>query len=73
LPSPNSLLIVAGLEIYRLEQKYTRRKARPGETPEAYYANGEYIYAPMAPIRPKRTAKVPANVKVQEVKSNSKA
>lgn len=32
------------LEIYRLEQRYTRRRNRPGIYATAQYVDGEYIY-----------------------------
>ncbi|ODH39514.1 hypothetical protein ACO22_01851 [Paracoccidioides brasiliensis] len=35
----------AKLELYRLEQRYARRKNRSTFTTGAQYVNGEYIYA----------------------------
>ncbi|KAL1989859.1 hypothetical protein VTN49DRAFT_7056 [Thermomyces lanuginosus] len=32
------------LEVYRLEQRYTRRRNRPGIYATAQYVDGEYIY-----------------------------
>jgi len=34
------------LEVFRLEQRYMRRRNR--DTPKAQYVNGEYIYTPTA-------------------------
>jgi hypothetical protein len=34
------------LEVFRLEQRYMRRRNR--DTPKAQYVDGEYIYAPTA-------------------------
>jgi len=34
-----------GLELYRLEQRYTRREKRTTFTSEAHYVDGEYVYA----------------------------
>ncbi|KAG9190406.1 hypothetical protein G6011_08494 [Alternaria panax] len=35
----------ARLELYRLEQRYTRREKRTTFISEAQYVNGEYVYA----------------------------
>ncbi|KAF2877879.1 hypothetical protein BDV95DRAFT_480503 [Massariosphaeria phaeospora] len=35
----------ARLELYRLEQRYTRREKRTTFFSDAQYVNGEYIYA----------------------------
>ncbi|ETN42847.1 uncharacterized protein HMPREF1541_02005 [Cyphellophora europaea CBS 101466] len=34
------------IELYRLEQKYTRRKNRSTFTTGAQYVDGEYVYQP---------------------------
>lgn len=36
---------VAGLELYRLEQRYTRREKRTTFISDAQYVDGEYVYA----------------------------
>ena len=33
------------IELFRLEQRYTRRRGREGFTSEAQYVDGEYIYS----------------------------
>jgi len=38
-------LIIPGLELYRLEQRYTRRDKRTTFFSDAQYVDGEYIYA----------------------------
>ncbi|KAH8724497.1 hypothetical protein GQ44DRAFT_618264 [Phaeosphaeriaceae sp. PMI808] len=35
----------ARLELYRLEQRYTRREKRTTFISDAQYVNGEYVYA----------------------------
>ncbi|KAF2853667.1 hypothetical protein T440DRAFT_389010 [Plenodomus tracheiphilus IPT5] len=39
----------ARLELYRLEQRYTRREKRTTFTSEAQYIDGEYVYASPSP------------------------
>ena len=53
-PAPPAaiLRVEEELELYRLEQRYTRRKNRVGFTSDAQYVNGEYIYTtPLQPVR----------------------
>ncbi|KAG7008995.1 structural maintenance of chromosomes protein 6 [Physcia stellaris] len=33
------------IELFRLEQRYTRRRGRDGFSSEAQYVNGEYLYS----------------------------
>jgi hypothetical protein len=37
--------VYLGLELYRLEQRYTRREKRTTFISEAQYVDGEYVYA----------------------------
>ncbi|KAH9861868.1 hypothetical protein J1614_011621 [Plenodomus biglobosus] len=39
----------ARLELYRLEQRYTRREKRTTFISEAQYVDGEYVYASSSP------------------------
>lgn len=45
---PNSL----GLELYRLEQRYTRREKRTTFISDARYVDGEYVYGQAAVASP---------------------
>lgn len=36
--------LLSGIELFRLEQRYTRRKNRSTFVSEAQYVDGEYIY-----------------------------
>jgi hypothetical protein len=36
--------LYAGLELYRLEQRYTRREKRTTFISDAQYVDGEYVY-----------------------------
>ncbi|OCL11530.1 hypothetical protein AOQ84DRAFT_286993 [Glonium stellatum] len=47
--------IQAKLELYRLEQRYTRREKRTTFISEAQYVDGEYIYA-SSPVSTKSTS-----------------
>ena len=38
-------IYVLGIELFRLEQRYTRRKNRSGFVSDAQYVDGEYIYS----------------------------
>lgn len=40
--------IIIGIELFRLEQRYTRRKNRSGFVSDAQYVDGEYIYTTVA-------------------------
>jgi hypothetical protein len=42
---PQALTTTTGLELYRLEQRYTRREKRSTFISEAQYVDGEYVYA----------------------------
>ena len=44
LEAPQQLTATAGLELYRLEQRYTRREKRSTFISEARYVDGEYVY-----------------------------
>ena len=44
-----------GLELYRLEQRYTRREKRSTFISDAQYVDGEYIYA-SGPPSPKTSS-----------------
>lgn len=43
-PTP-AFLPITGLELFRLEQRYTRRKNRSGFVSDAQYVDGEYVYS----------------------------
>ena len=43
-PTP-AFLQITGLELFRLEQRYTRRKNRSGFVSDAQYVDGEYVYS----------------------------
>ncbi|OCK96537.1 uncharacterized protein K441DRAFT_551731 [Cenococcum geophilum 1.58] len=47
--------IQAKLELYRLEQRYTRREKRTTFISEAQYVDGEYIYT-SSPVSTKSTS-----------------
>jgi hypothetical protein len=56
LLTPHSPLTPAkGLELYRLEQRYTRREKRSTFISDAQYVDGEYIYA-SDPLSPKTSS-----------------
>ena len=62
---------VPEIELYKLEQRYTRRKGRTTFTSEAQYVNGEYIYT-TSDLSAKRTTSGPkriSKVKTWEVKN----
>jgi hypothetical protein len=40
----NRLTLATGLELYRLEQRYTRREKRTTFFSDAQYVDGEYVY-----------------------------
>jgi hypothetical protein len=42
-----------GLELYRLEQRYTKRAKRTTFISDAVYVDGEYIYGARSPTSPK--------------------
>jgi len=41
----------AKFELYKLEQRYARRKRRTTFTSDATYIDGEYVYNPPSPQR----------------------
>lgn len=45
LAQDSQLTTRLGLELYRLEQRYTRREKRTTFISEAQYVDGEYVYA----------------------------
>jgi len=53
----------AKIELFKLEQRYTKRSRRTTFICDAYYINGEYVYGPSM------TQKEFPNVKVFEVGS----
>ncbi|KAJ4364292.1 hypothetical protein N0V95_000804 [Ascochyta clinopodiicola] len=46
-----------GLELYRLEQRYTRRDKRSTFISEAHYVDGEYVYASSSSPSPSSSTK----------------
>ncbi|KAI4613971.1 uncharacterized protein J4E79_010750 [Alternaria viburni] len=64
----------ARLELYRLEQRYTRREKRTTFISEAQYVDGEYVYA-SAPSSAnssttsssKRFSKMPSSIRIKEL------
>ncbi|PBP18728.1 hypothetical protein BUE80_DR010270 [Diplocarpon rosae] len=47
-------LINSKLELFRLEQRYTRRRSRRSTfVSEAQYVDGEYVYSPTSPCAAK--------------------
>jgi len=57
--------IHAKIELFKLEQRYTKRQRRTTFICDAYYIDGEYIYGPTM------TQKSLPNVKVSEMGSVS--
>ncbi|KAF2134872.1 hypothetical protein P153DRAFT_278877 [Dothidotthia symphoricarpi CBS 119687] len=63
----------ARLELYRLEQRYTRREKRTTFISDAHYVDGEYVYASSpssaktsSSTNSKRFSKLPA-VRIKEM------
>jgi len=61
------------IELYRLEQRYTRRKRRTTFISEAQYIDGEYVYhgSHSKPNTPDRSSKAPTNVRVYDFGDDS--
>ena len=57
------------LELYRLEQRYTRRRNKTAFVSEAQYVDGEYVYSTPSPNREvsKQTHKGPSKVRISEI------
>jgi len=49
--------LCTGLELYRLEQRYTRRDRRTTFTTAAQYVDGEYVYA-SSPASPTKSSTI---------------
>ena len=62
----------AGIELFRLEQRYTRRKHRSAFVSEAQYVDGEYIYHAGQNQRGRGSGKDPRNVTITDVGDGSR-
>jgi len=66
-------LLHAKLEIFRLEQRYTKRRNRRSTfVSEAQYVDGEYIYSPTSTYSAKCSAGNSSSDSVVEIKASSK-
>jgi len=48
--------LTAKFELYKLEQRYTKRKRRTTFISEAHYVDGEYVYGIQEPASPTNKA-----------------